>query len=455
VNDDLPAHGIDSEDVVEVPIDGILDLHQFRPGDARDVVSDYLDACRDKGVLDLRIIHGKGKGVLRRIVHSLLEDRADVVSFRLASDSGSWGATLVRLVDTAVIEPSASVTDRSGGGSLPRYAVAAAGLALGIVATGCGVAAERPESGAAGASDPAAEAVVVAEDEGGPEVTSLIGVPLFRGLLSDQRRAQLQDNLDAAVADYQAAPGSEDAIIWYGRRLAYLSRYHDAIEVYSRGLELHPDSFKLLRHRGHRYISTRQLDAAVADFERAATLVEGHAVEIEPDGAPNALGIPLSNIHFNIWYHLGLAYYLQGDFEAARDAYVECLKYSDNNDLLVATSDWLYMSYRRLGDASAAAAVLEAITPDMEIIENESYRRRLLMYQGRLAPEELLDIGAEAGPDIAVDIATQGYGVGNWYLVNGDPEAAREVFERILEGASWAAFGYIAAEAELARGVAG
>jgi len=197
------------------------------------------------------------------------------------------------------------------------------------------------------------------------------------------------------------------------------------------------------------------LDAAVADFERAATLVEGHAVEIEPDGAPNALDIPLSNIHFNIWYHLGLAYYLQGDFEAARDAYVECLKYSDNNDLLVATSDWLYMSYRRLGDASAAAAVLEAITPDMEIIENESYRRRLLMYQGRLAPEELLDIGAEAGPDIAVDIATQGYGVGNWYLVNGDPEAAREVFERILEGASWAAFGYIAAEAELARGVAG
>lgn len=185
---DLPADDSDSGDVVEVPIDGVLDLHQFRPGDAREVVSDYLDACRGNGVLDVRIIHGKGKGVLRRIVHSLLEDRADVVKFRLASDSGSWGATLVRLADRAELERLASATDRSGGGSLPRYVVAAAVLALGIVAMGCGAAVEQ-----------GAEA-------------------------------------DAAAADYQADPGDEDAIIWYGRRLAYLSRYNDAIEVYSRGL---------------------------------------------------------------------------------------------------------------------------------------------------------------------------------------------------------------------------
>jgi hypothetical protein len=77
------------------------------------------------------------------------------------------------------------------------------------------------------------------------------------------------------------------------------------------------------------------------------------------------------------------------------------------------------------------------------------------MYQGQIAPEELLDLRSDTDPDISVDIATQGYGVGNWYLVNGDPEAAQEVFERILEGTSWAAFGYIAAEAEVARGVAG
>ncbi len=91
------AAGEPPSEIVEIPIDGTLDLHQFRPGDARDVVGDYLDACRDKGVLDVRIIHGKGKGVLRRIVHSALNDRDDVDSFRLATDSGSWGATVVKL----------------------------------------------------------------------------------------------------------------------------------------------------------------------------------------------------------------------------------------------------------------------------------------------------------------------------------------------------------------------
>ncbi len=450
---DLPAES-DSEDAVELPIDGVLDLHQFRPGDARDLVSDYLDACREKGVLDVRIIHGKGKGVLRRIVHSVLEERADVVSFALAADAGSWGATRVQLADTTGVEADAADAGRGAGGSPRRYAVAAAALALGVVAMGCGARGEQgvdADDSSAGAAAPVA--VVLPDDNDGPEVTSLIGVPLFRPLLSDQRRTQLEDNLAAAVADYEADPGDVDAIVWYGRRLAYLSRYEDAIEVYSRGLELHPDSFELLRHRGHRYISTRQLDAAVADFERAAALAETHPVEIEPDGAPNASNIPLSNIHFNIWYHLGLAYYLQGDFGAARDAYLECMKYSDNDDLLVATSDWLYMTDRRLGDEDAAAAVLDGVSADMEIIENDSYHRRLLMYKGEVAPEELLDLRAEEDPDIALNIATQGYGVGNWYLVNGDPDAALEVFERILEGSSWAAFGYIAAEADVARGV--
>ena len=172
--------------------------------------------------------------------------------------------------------------------------------------------------------------------------------------MSQERRAHLEGNLREAEVAYRAAPEDEDAIIWYGRRLAYLSRYRDAVEIFSRGLELHPDSYRLLRHRGHRYISLRQFDDAVADLSRAAELAAGLPRETEPDGAPNALDIPLSNTHFNIWYHLALAHYLRGDFEAARDAYLECLEHSDNPDLLVATTDWLYMTYRRLGEDEAA-----------------------------------------------------------------------------------------------------
>jgi len=123
------------------------------------------------------------------------------------------------------------------------------------------------------------------------------------------------------------------------------------------------------------------------------------------------------------------------------------MKDSANDDMLVATSDWLYMTYRRLGRAADAEAVLEPIHGGMRILENDAYHRRLLMYRGEIAPEALLEVDT----DDPVQIATYGYGVGNWYLVNGDTVRARALFRRILEEPNWAAFGYIAAEAEASR----
>jgi dsDNA-specific endonuclease/ATPase MutS2 len=88
----------DPERVVELPIDGVLDLHTFQPREVKDLVSDYLDECRRRGILEVRIVHGKGIGELRRIVHAVLERRDDVVHFALApADRGGWGATLVTL----------------------------------------------------------------------------------------------------------------------------------------------------------------------------------------------------------------------------------------------------------------------------------------------------------------------------------------------------------------------
>ena len=87
----------DSEKIVEIPIDGILDLHLFQPREVRSLIDDYLTLCLERGIGDIRIIHGKGRGILRDITHSILKKHPLVYDFKLDSGSSGWGATLVRL----------------------------------------------------------------------------------------------------------------------------------------------------------------------------------------------------------------------------------------------------------------------------------------------------------------------------------------------------------------------
>jgi len=81
----------------EYPIDGVLDLHAFAPSDVGDLVPEYLRACREKGILRVRIVHGKGTGTLRRSVHAILDRHAHVAAYETAKDASSWGATIAHL----------------------------------------------------------------------------------------------------------------------------------------------------------------------------------------------------------------------------------------------------------------------------------------------------------------------------------------------------------------------
>ena len=167
---------------------------------------------------------------------------------------------------------------------------------------------------------------------------------------------------------------------------------------------------------------------------------------VEPDGLPNERGIPTSTSHSNIWYHLGLCRYVLGDLEGAAKAYAKCLEASKNPDMLCATTHWYYMTLRRLGEDERAAALLDPIHAELDVIENHGYHRLLLMYRGELDPGELMP---KDGDDI--QNATVAYGLANWHFYNGRVEAARELWQAILRNRQWSAFGYIAAEAELHR----
>ena len=86
-------------DAVEIPIDGFLDLHMFAPKDATSVVDEYITECLEAGIHEVKIVHGKGKGILRRTVHSFLKRHPKVMSYSLDGGSSSWGATIAHLKD--------------------------------------------------------------------------------------------------------------------------------------------------------------------------------------------------------------------------------------------------------------------------------------------------------------------------------------------------------------------
>lgn len=280
------------------------------------------------------------------------------------------------------------------------------------------------------------------------EATSLLGRPLVAPPIADAARARMEGQLDEARAAWQRDPADADAIIWLGRRTAYLGRFREAIAVYTDGIARHPDDARLYRHRGHRYLTVREFDRAIADLERAASLMQRRPDQVEPDGQPNARNIPTSTLYSNTWYHLALAYYLKGEYARAADLWRNARGATPNADNAVATSYWLYLSLRRAGRPEDAAAVLTPITAGLDVIENGSYHSLLLMYKGEATLETTLAAAGGGSAGSAVR-----YGVGAWHEVSGRHEDALRVWRAMLEEPDWPSFGHVAAEAEIARRV--
>lgn len=252
-----------------------------------------------------------------------------------------------------------------------------------------------------------------------PELIS----PLGRSLYAQPDTAGIVARAESAVA---RAPRDIDSLVRLGQAYASVWRYHEAIRTYERAIDIAPDRAVLYRHRGHRLISIRQFPQAIRDLERGAAL---------------------DSTSWDIWYHLGLAYYLSGRWQDAAGAYRRCLGLSASAESRVAAGDWLWMTLARAGRKDEAAAVLAGLPDTLTIRENVAYYTRLLFYGGRRTEADLRALMA-AG---ALEFATVGYGLANWQLVQGDTARARELFRSVVEGPYWPAFGFIAAETELRR----
>lgn len=278
----------------------------------------------------------------------------------------------------------------------------------------------------------------------GFQAISLLGETLTSGAPSPATLAKLQ----SAKQAYERDPDNVDNIVWYGRRMGYTGDYRQAIAIFSEGVDSHPGEPRFYLHRGHRLISIREYEAAVRDFEEALSLVQGRDDIVEQDGIPNAMNKPVSSLHSNIRYHLGLAYYLLGRLDEAANIYQAEVDVAANDDTLAAATHWYYMTLRLLGREDDARRLLEPINSDMEVIEAQIYLDLCLLYNGEMSVEDIVGGGVADGQVGAGTL----YGIANWYAYNGNLEKAEEHLRQIVAGDGWSSFGFIAAEADLARG---
>lgn len=293
---------------------------------------------------------------------------------------------------------------------------------------------------------PNSSSVTIAEQEKNGEAISFLGKTFFRPEDDSTSFLQKDSLLQEANTIYQTDTNDLNSFIWYGRRLASMYRFRDAITIFSAGIIIHPEAPELYRHRGQLYIITRNLNAAIHDLSKAASLSMTRTIEIEPDAIPNKLDLPLTNLRFNIYYYLGLAWYLKGDDKKAIDAFSSCGPFAVNPDLSVIETYWLYLSFQRMGDKDSAVSLLSTVDPNDEIIENDAYLRTLLMHNASL---DVVDLNGIIADSITNPIEL--YGIANWYTWRNRTAEASIFRYKILSSTDWTNIGYIAAEADSSR----
>ncbi len=274
-----------------------------------------------------------------------------------------------------------------------------------------------------------------------PETTGFSGQPLY-SRPADSIATVRNDSLIKAVRSKSQL--SEDDYIAIGRSLVTVGQFRKAVEKYTEGLARFPDSYKLLRYRGHRYINLRELDNAIADLTRAAALMP-EAPEFELD----ATGKQGASFQHQVWYHIGLYHFLKRDYVKGAEACEKSLATAYVGTDKAGASDWLYNCYMRSGQKEKAMAVAKPFTEDFEIDNKDyPYYRRLLLFNGVIQPGELVD-ATKPPAEMDLNDMTKLYGLANFHLYSGDSAAANILYKNVLQANHWQGFAYACAELDV------
>lgn len=280
------------------------------------------------------------------------------------------------------------------------------------------------------------------------QAISLLGDTLYTPSVFLDDFDDLNSHIQESREAYHADPEDAESLIMMGRSTAATGEYRDAIMIFNEGIEKHPDDPRMYRHRGHRYLTLREFDRAIEDFTTAEEQMEQRADEPEPDLFQGPHGAPASTLKSNVWYHLGLAHYFQEDFAEASDQFQKILDPEVVTDLETPALCWNYMALKRAGRDLEAGQLLDHVTENSDLQDEDVYLNLLLVFKGVFDPDYLMESTPEA-----MQNATLAYGIGNWHYMNGRRDRAMSIWQDLYQNnrAQWPVFGYIAAEAELAR----
>ncbi len=251
-----------------------------------------------------------------------------------------------------------------------------------------------------------------------PQYTSFAGVKHT----SEPDTGAVARALGASSAD----PKNVDKLITLGLAQTAIRQVREAIATFTTAITLEPTRAILYRHRGHRYVSLGEYDQALTDMNT---------------------GAKLDATIYGIWYHKGVAHFAKQQFAEAAQAFATGRPHAPSDNEFIGSTDWMWMSLARAGKAAEAEQVIRSIPDSIKIPADYAYGRRLRLYRGETAPDDVMQPGDTAG----VQVSTLAFGIGNWYLVKTDTAKAKAWFARSVAGKGWPAFAYMISERELKR----